>query len=377
MRIYYLPLEGYRERYTEQLQRWTISGLSRSPRAAVRVIQGTALTDEVNTGSVLDAYGRCYFSTTQIAALVKALQEQRLAQNDVIYLDDMFTPGFAAIPYILEQLPRQFRPRVYVRNHAQSVDPDDFTFNMRHWMRHYEQMVHHTESVTILCSSTVHKEMMRAASLEGDIRVVGHVYDSPDVLRTLGGAPQPWRNRERKVIYSSRLDAEKQPHFFMDVVERTRALDRGIEFVVCTGSPEVKSTDATALVRLRALEEQGAVSIKRKCTKPEYYGHLASSRVQLNTAKQDFVSYTALEASTFSTHTLAPAFRSFPEALRNDRGHLFVPWSVEDAVDKLVALVDTDVTPDVGWLARAHSGTAERILDLMYGREIKNWWELP
>ena len=43
----------------------------------------------------------------------------------------------------------------------------------------------------------------------------------------------------------------------------------------------------------------GRVRVVTKATKLDYYTELANSRVQLNTARQDFISYTAIEASTF------------------------------------------------------------------------------
>lgn len=376
-RVFYLPLEAYRERYTESLTGWTVSRFSAEPSVSLIVIEGKVLpgSGSIKTGSVLDAHGRSYWGTTQIAELVRVLHQTDTTCEDAIYLDDMFTPGYEAIPYILSQMPAYRTPRIFARNHAQSVDPDDFTFKMRAWMRPYEEMVY-ASAHTIFCASSVHREAMEIARLDGlraNIRVVGLPYDHFAVRNTHKQPLLPLAIRPLQVIYSSRFDAEKQPHFFMDIVE---ASDPQIDFVLCTGGESVRSSDHRALSRLTELEKSGRISVYRKCTKSEYYAHLASSRAQLNTARQDFISYTAIEASTFGTPTLAPAFRAFPEALRNNARYLFVPWSLQDAVFKLAELVHTPREADAdSWLARSQHSTLDRIIrEICRAPASAPWW---
>jgi glycosyltransferase involved in cell wall biosynthesis len=364
MMIAYLPLEPYKERYTDLLGHWTETRFRERGVYFVSVLgERLAKDDAIRTGLVLDAHGRSYWSLTQMAALTRMLANG--ATPDVVYFDDLFTPGYEALPYILDQSKGR-RPRVYVRNHAQSVDPDDFVWPMRHWMRPFETAVYRSVS-GVFCSSTVHKEMMEIAGLDVcPIHVIGHPYDERDVLTRAGQAPRPWSARmDRRVLYSSRFDAEKQPHFFMDVVEEFLQHGGEAEFVVCTGSRTLRSNDPTALTRAERLQASGKLRIVTDTTKAVYYGLLAGASVQLNTARQDFVSYTAIEASTLGTPTLAPAFRSFPEAFRNRRASLYVPWSVEDACARLHELLDTGDDPlEVAKLSLHHHGTLDRIIDL-------------
>ncbi len=366
--IYYMPLEPYPERYTELLTNWTISRFT-ARRIPVKVVLGERLPDEgIRVGQVLDAAGRSHFALTQVAHLVKALSS--MSSADTIYFDDMFTPGFEALPYILAQLPAERRPRIFARNHAQSVDPDDFTFPMRDWMRHFEQLVYRTSS-GIICASTVHKELMEVAMLDAcPIHVLGLPYDENDVRRIAGPAPE-WHTRPKQIVYSSRLDREKQPHFFMDIVDRLAP--KGFEFHVCTGSKEPRSNDPSAVARLLALEAKKLVTIHRATTKARYYDVVKNSRVQLNTARQDFVSYTAIEASSLGTFTLAPGFRSFPETFENNADFLYVPWSLREACEKLELLVTlgphlpagTTHEELVGKLSAHQHAALDRIIDLL------------
>lgn len=362
MKVLYLPLEPYRERYTELLTNWTEKRL-RDRGVEFKTIYGQRFGEGINVGQVLDAHGRSYWSTTQVAALVREMQGD--LSDTVIYLDDLFTPGYDALPYIIRQMSESKRPRIYARNHAQSVDPDDFTFPMRDWMRPYEEMVYATAS-GIICASTIHKEMMEIARLPTHhVHVLGLPYDEEDVRSRVEGALQPHAERPMRVVYASRLDREKQPWFLLDVVDAVHKTMPGVEFVVCTGSANPRSNDPDSLVRLRRYAEEGRIQIAAGLTKAEYYKVVATSRVQLNTARQDFISYTAIEASTFRTPTLAPAFRSFPECLRNRASQLYAPWSVEEAAEKLKRLlVDGDDDAEVGVLSSDQHASLDRIISL-------------
>lgn len=365
MKVWYLPLEPYRERYTEQLLGWTKAAFGRN-HVELRVVPGEQLAEygSITRGQVLDAQGRCYYALTQVACLAR--NAQHIERGDYVFVEDLFTPGFEALPYVFHQLGLDVR--VGTRNYAQSVDPDDFTHGMMPWMRPYEEMV--DAIVTdVFVASTVHAEMIRAAGLKTPW-VVGLPFDLDAVRRQGPVAIKNWHRRPKRVVYASRLDREKQPHLFMDIVEhiaggRRRLGDyTNVEFVVCTGAKELRSNDQTAVVRLREMEKDGLVRVKCGLTKGTYYEILADARVQLNTARQDFVSFTALEASAFAVPTLAPAFRSFPEALECRRSQLYLPDSVEDAAEKLLLLLDHGEA-DCERLAAHHDGTLNRMITVM------------
>lgn len=360
--IYYLPLEPYPERYTELLTRWTEARFAQH-RIEFKTILGERLGEGIGVGQVLDAHGRAYWSATQIANLVRALRDG--PEPAAIYIDDLFTPGYEAIPYILSQTGASVR--VFARNHAQSVDPDDFTWPMRHWMRPFEEMAY--ASLTgVICASTIHKEMMEIAGLPNASRVhvLGLPYDMLDVRAHVPAADiLPLAQRPARVVYASRLDREKQPDFFLAVMHKVHETRPDVEFVLCTGSALPRSNDPEALERLLNYRK---LIVASGLSKRDYYRILSSSRVQLNTARQDFISYTAIEASTFGTPTLAPAFRSFPEALENREDQLYAPWSVDEAAAKLLALVDRGEDREAyRRLAAQQHFTLDRIINLLLG----------
>jgi hypothetical protein len=95
---------------------------------------------------------------------------------------------------------------------------------------------------------------------------------------------------------------------------------------------------------------------------------MGSSRAHFLASLQDYTSYVLLEASALGTPTLAPAFRSFPHELSNDRRRLYVPWSMDDAAEKLAALLDfkpkAPTDAEIAFPSQYHNDTLDRIADL-------------
>jgi hypothetical protein len=67
----------------------------------------------------------------------------KITSDDIIFFEDAFTPGMESLFYIIDQVPIQYKPKIYARFLAQSIDPDDFVNRegMFNWMRKYEEML--------------------------------------------------------------------------------------------------------------------------------------------------------------------------------------------------------------------------------------------
>ena len=143
-RLIYMGLEPYKARYTLQLQQWNTRVFEKRKISYV-VVPGETLDNEesIVTGQVLDAHGRSYFAMSQMMNLVMWMKQGKINNEDVIYCEDMFQPGFESLPYILNQVSEAHRPKIFVRCLAQSIDPDDFVhvWGMAKWMGSYEKMV--------------------------------------------------------------------------------------------------------------------------------------------------------------------------------------------------------------------------------------------
>ena len=364
-KLYYMGLEPYEGRYTLQLQQWSEAAFKRRG-IDYEIIQGEILDDSksIVTGQVLDAHGRSYYSLTQMANLVKKMKSGEITWNDTIFFEDMFTPGIEAIPYIVDQLPWEYQPEIYVRCLAQTIDPDDFlhVWDMQEWMGHYEKMCD-TWVTGILASNEEMVAHMKIAGWKAPIYNISGLAFDKDEVQSRVAEIKPFINRKKRVVFAARFDQEKQPGFFMDLIEDYGKYNRDVEFAVLSGGP-LRSNDQKYLDRARELEKTCNFKIYENLKKNEYYELLADSRVLFNCALQDWVSNTASEADALGTNCLYPAYRSFPETFANDAECLYIPWSMEDVKNKLDHLL---VKPrkKMGQLSNWTTGTIDRCIDIM------------
>jgi hypothetical protein len=324
-KLNHLPLEGYQARYTEMLASWEQRAFGQQFNVQRILPSQTQTAMAITTGEVLDSVNRPVWAMQQVCELLK--QAPVLGP---VWFSDFFHPGLEALPYSRASY------RAFSFCWAQSFDKYDFTTQFMSWMRPWEIMAFSIyEKVFVACPLL--KELIATAipEVEHRIEVVGLPFNSHDVFKRLGRVAEV---REIDCIYSSRFDKEKNPNFFLDLVESD---DQGLKFAICTGHPQLKGTDSAAVRRANTLAQKGKLRIYENCTKEQYYQALSSAKVQINTAKQDWVSFTLLEALTFGCMPLYPNFRAFPETLFYNQDHLYNPEELGSAQVKLMTLLDS------------------------------------
>ena len=373
-KLFYMGLESYEARYTLQLTEWNRRVFDRRG-LDVTYVPGLNLDNskKISVGQVLDAHGRSYFAMSQMMNLVRLMQQGDVTAEDVVYFEDMFQPGIESLAYIMDQVPCNLRPKIFVRCLAQAIDPDDFVhvWGMAPWMSTFEKMVNLMPNVTVLATNEEMVAHMRIAGWTAPIyNISGLAFGKQEVLERIGGADyvRPFGDRTRRVAFAARFDQEKQPDFFMDLIERYHAQGRhqDVEFAVLSGGP-LRSNNPRYLDRARAMQATGQLKIHQDLKKNDYYALLNDTRVLFNCALQDWVSNTVSEADTLGCNVLYPAYRSFPETFANDPDRLYVPWSIDDAFAKLERLLD-DAHPRQGQISNWNDGTVDRIVDIITGR---------
>jgi hypothetical protein len=377
-----MGLEPYKARYTLQLQDWNervfnLRGID------YQLVNGQTLTSDQNivTGQVLDAHGRTYYSLTQMAELVKLMKEGQITSEDVIYFEDMYTSGIDSIPYILKQVPVEFRPKVYVRCLAQTIDPDDFlhVWDMQGFMRKYEEMVN--EFVDGVLASNEEMVMhMKVAGWNAPIyNISGLAFGKDEVRERINHEVRPFGERRMRIAFAARWDQEKQPDFYMDLIEEwyarypetfpkvnKKGLLEGVEFVILSGS-NLRSNNKDYEERTRRLVYEGKLVVHENLEKNMYYTLMNDTRVLFNCALQDWVSNTVSEADALGCNVLYPAYRSFPETFANDSDRMYVPWSLEDAINKLHPLL-MGQHHNMGKISDWTDKTIDRICDILEGK---------
>jgi len=366
-----MGLESYEARYTLQLTNWNQRVFDRRGLDVVYV-PGTTIdnTQAISVGQVLDAHGRSYFGMSQMMNLVQLMKNGDVSGEDVIYFEDMFQPGIESLPYIMDQIPQEQRPQVWVRCLAQAIDPDDFVhvWGMAGWMSTYEKMVNHFVTGVLATNEEMVAHMRIAGWTAPIYNISGLAFGKAEVLERAGGKEniKPFAERPRRVGFAARFDQEKQPGFFMDLIEMYGELtSEPCEFAIYSGGP-LRSNNPEYVERARRMEAQGKLKIYDNITKNEYYAHLNNTRVLFNCALQDWVSNTVSEADTLGCNVLYPAYRSFPETFANDPNRLYVPWSIDDAYHKMQMLL-REPHHNMGLISDWNNGTVDRVIDILQG----------
>jgi len=369
MKIFYMGLEPYEGRYTLQLTDWTERAFKNRGIDYV-IVPGTTIDDSkaIVTGQVLDAHGRSYFGMSQMMNLVQMMKAGEITSNDIIFFEDMFQPGIESLPYIMNQSPAEFRPKVWIRCLAQSIDPDDFihVWDMSKWMSLYEAMCN--EFVTgVLATNEEMVAHMKIANWKAPIYNISGLSFGKEEVQNRVKDIKPFEERTMRVVFGARWDQEKQPGFFMDMIDHWQQNKKlpPVEFCICVGGP-LRSNNKVYVDRARRMEKEGTLTIYENLKKNQYYNILADSRVLFNCALQDWTSNTVSEADSLGCNVLFPAYRTFPEVFANDETRMYVPWSGRDAMEKLKVLL-MKPSPSMGQISDWTDGTIDRMIDIMTG----------
>ena len=331
--IWYFGLEPLKARYTYQLcEQWMPETFKKySDSVNFIPVKGEFDPDqEIKVGAVLDAVGRGKYALTQCAKFLDHLQAGEVQDGDVVFLQDYWTSGIDSLFYALD-LYGYKNIKFYAMLHAQSVDEYDFTYNMKHWMRYYELGLDN-RITGIFVGSTIHKEQLRSAGFKSPIHVVSlpiHKSLTEQVLPNYKGL-----QKENVVVFSSRFDKEKNPHFMLAVAKSFLEQNTDWEWHITTSGKSIRSMLPGVVESLyKFAEQEPRFKILTNLTKEQYYTELATCKIQFNSSLQDYVSWTVIESTIFGADIVYPDFRSFPEFI--DSSRLYKAFNVESAVEVL------------------------------------------
>lgn len=366
-KLYYLPLEPYVERYTflmSCVDGWTERNFKNEGVEFVRV-DGKTLGNTITTGKVLDAHGRSYYAMSQLMSLIELMSKGEVTEEDVVYVEDFWHPGIESLFYIRQLTGINFKIGTFL--HAQSVDDTDFSYSMREWMRPIE-VGYGRGFDYIFVTSEILRTLCIDAGIGNDDKVinVGLPYNSKRLLEQVKEMGVALGRKRDYVIFSSRFDDEKDPMFFLDLVERCP----DIEFVLVNPRKFITKNEAV-LDRLNdILSNQNNFYIVDTKDKKTYYQVLADAKVQFNCAHQDWVSWTLLEAVTFKCNPLYPIWKDFPVELHNDERFLYEKRNLDDAEKKLRQLMRSNFDESLNYVVEKHDNSWPSYLKNM-GHERK------
>lgn len=317
--LYYLPQPRYAERWTEYIsgQDGIFETELRARNIQFKAIRPSNELHHISTGVVLDPEVMCRWGFAQTYTLVKYIIDGKVKEGDIIHFEDFWHPGMEMIPYTLSLKGLYGKVKLSACWFAQSVDPNDFTAKlMLPWIRAFETSWALCLDYIFVASHDLRNLMIDGAIPVHNVHITGLMASSTYLRKTYDPMSRfEYKDvRRKRVVYSSRLDEEKDPQFLCQVIEETGKLDPEILFVICTAATELRGHKES----IDWLIEQDNVDIQTNLTKADYYEFLCASAVQFNCAKQDFVSNTLLEATTFGCTPFYPHDNpSFRDALGN------------------------------------------------------------
>lgn len=331
-RVFYFGLEPLKARYTYQLSKEWMPNAFAEYSSQIEFVDVPGEFDpdqQIKVGAVLDAVGRGKFAMSQCSNFLDMLNRDEVREGDVIFLQDYWHPGIESILYALDLY--GIKVELYAMLHAQSVDEYDFTYPMAPWMRGFELGLDN-RMTGIFVGSTIHKEQLRSAGFKAPIHVVSLPLDLKATMAKLPNFPQI--TKSNTVVYSSRLDKEKNPFFMMQVAKEYLSINPNWEWHVTTSGKEFKSMLPGVIEALEALAaKEPRFKLLKNLSKEQYYTELASAKIQFNSSLQDYVSWTVLESMTFDCTPVFPDFRSFPELITES--YLYKAFDVASAIHVL------------------------------------------
>jgi glycosyltransferase involved in cell wall biosynthesis len=380
-RIVYLPLETYGSRYTQYTacENGVVETCMKEAGVDFLSIRPDWNLKEIKHGQVLDVVARTNWGFAQISRLVDMIMNGAIdPKEDVIYLDDFWTPGFEQIMYAMSS---KFGPdyrqhaKVFSFCHAQTFDVNDFTYRWAYWMRPLEKIWFDYQE-GVFCAANQMIPLIADAGIpiikdhRYKIQAIGHWFHREVMLAKAGVGNYPallWPLRKKQVVFSARWDVEKNPNFFMDLMLKVLDERSDINFVICTGQPKLTSNNIKLLERINKLVEDRnpLVKILPHLSLNHYYNILRESKLQFNCALQDWISYTLLDATINGCAPLYPEFLSFPDALERNYNHLYKNMDLYDAKNKLYALIDSEEHVRVDWIYKKYIDTGKHAMRVM------------
>lgn len=321
MRLFNLPIEPLRMRYSAQWATWfrqafTIGGYD------VHDVHGDGVPDVIrHGGAFLDPYGTHRWKFSQLARLVRLLESTH-GEPAIVFLHDAWFPGIEALGYIRALSGAPIKVVGYL--HAGVYDPTDLLGDPRTgmgWAAGSEaSWLAMLDAVFVGTSYHRRKVIERgrmalswtSRQTAARVHVVGNpVGVGPDVV---AGGATPAPVRERIVVFPHRLTSDKAPGLFQRLQDELEPL-----------YPDVR------WVRTHDLD----------LDKPAYLDLLSRAKVAVSFATHENFGIAMVEAAMLGCVPVAPNALAYPEVL--PRRWLFD--SFDQACVRVAEALDVPPTP--------------------------------
>src|SRR3972149_6167472 len=323
--IFYVPLEHLDKRYTVDMDRLIDTELKKRSLPHER-IKGVPLTQEIETGAFLDANSTSHFKFSQLTTIAQLFQQKVVHNGDVFFFSDIWFPGIEAIKYMA--LFNNLSVKVGGYCHAGSFTETDFVRELEGWVRDIEIGWFKMLDFVFVGSTFAKSELIekKVPKYFNRIHVTGMPFDY-NYVRSF--AFKGKKRKEDIVVFTGRLDDEKQPWLFDKLKEKLP-------------------------------EYQYIKTMEQKLSKKDYYKLLARSKVVFSAALQENFGFGVIEAVTLGCIPVVPNDLSYREFFPSMYRYNVFP----DAVEKVRYFMRNN-TNYVHALTVKHNDNLSKAIDIL------------
>lgn len=297
-KIILLPIEPLEERYSADWLQWWDDALGFEDI----IINPKPLTTSIVNGAFLDVCGTNYYKSLQIAACCRMVHEGQVEDGDTFLLLDGWFPGVESLAYMRDALGIKFK--IAGCFHAGTYDPFDFLskkhmgrwgFDLENsWFIIYDH---------IFLATKFHKDLIlhNRCAYDRKLHVTGFPIKEFPIL--------PVREKKNIVVFPHRLDSEKNPLQFEELVNALQPLHPTWSFV--------KSKDLTL-------------------SKQEYYELLHDAKIAVSFADQETWGIATLESLFLDNFIVCPNRLSYKEMYNP----MFLYNTFEEAMSLVSDIID-------------------------------------
>ena len=331
MKLFYIPIEPYKTRYTAD---WIEQFESefQNHNVEYETVLGDTFSDVVTSGGVLDACGTHVYKFSQLQKLITLINSNSVHDGDVLFFADLWFPGLESLFYIRNMVNIQFK--ICGIFHAGTYDSHDFTYrnNMRNWGKYLEASWF-SEIDKIFVATEFHKQLLLSGSiiiprLADRVFVTGIPFYGDELRKKY------LTKKEDIIVFPHRLDEEKHPELFDLFVDKLN--QKGFNFKAIKTIEETSSRD-------------------------EYFKLLGRSKIMISFAEQETFGYSTLESMALDNYVIVPNKLSYCET---------VPFSyrydtLDEAFDMLVNAMQNWQKPDYNHCYSKWANSVDNMIKLL------------
>lgn len=344
--IYLVGLEPLKERYTYWWDNYFPDMMDYN-KIKYKKIEGTSLTDKVETGTFLDAGSTNHYKATQLQKIAKMFYDKEIEPYSKFLICDIWFPGIEMIRYMsqLYNIP----VTIWGVWHAGSSTNGDAVQQMHIWSKYFEI------GFLGMCDGVFVGSDYSKDCIAQRLMYPIPIFESKMILDKIyaWGMPldidmlKPYQIEEKKniILFPHRPDEDKNLNIFIDIISGLSTFWDEFEnytFVFCTSKERYKSNSTwlNALLGFAKTKFPNVV-IKENLSKEEYYTLLGQSKLMISTTCEENFGYCAVEALGIGTQVLLPNDFSYPEIVENNSKLLY------DSYDELLVKIPESVKQNV------------------------------